>query len=202
MLIWYLEFAIVLPSEGPQAPVYIEDGSRRYSRKKEEPRVLESLWKRLLWASALMVPSHRGIGWNWQVKNIPKDPYKHLRKWKYVQSHLQKAVLAYMSSLAMLILMGYCSALESQLSSSSKPTLAMMNILIGWSGAIWIWARVTCFYSLLASASVAMGICETWQWPPLMGEIRDAWSVTRVWSVVYHQTMRKVNESQVIFDVA
>jgi hypothetical protein len=66
------------------------------------------------------------------------------------------------------------------------------NAVIGWSGAIWVWCRLCCAYSMAAVLSVSFGVFETWEWPPLMGNLDDAWSVRQMWSVVYHQTFRRV----------
>jgi hypothetical protein len=148
-----------------------------------------------------MVPSHRGIGWNWQVKGVPDDPYKCLPKWAFVRTHICKASIAYAQSLGMLVLLAWGSTAEARLSSEACLHRLIINMLIGWSGAIWVWGRLNGFYSSIAAVSVAVGVCETWQWPPLMGNLRDAWSVRQVWSVVYHQTMRKVVWKVILYPV-
>ena len=139
-----------------------------------------------------MVPSHRGMGWNWQVKGVPDDPYEGLSKRAFVGKHIQKMIIAYLRSMAMLVLLGWGSAAEARQSSEARPYHRMVDALIGWYGASWVWDRLNFAYSFMAAVFVGSGVCETWQWPPLMGKLRDAWSVRQVWSVVYHQTMRKV----------
>lgn len=147
-----------------------------------------------------MIPSHRGIGWNWQIKHIPEDPEKELPKWKYVRHQLWKACLAYAWSTIMLTILGFASAWETKLLHMQVIRRFVVNAIIGWSGAIWVLSRLLCFYSFCAALTVALGVYEQWQWPPLVGDLKDAWSVRRFWSVVYHQTMRIV--SRLDFDIS
>jgi hypothetical protein len=199
--LWFLEFAILSPHEGPDALTYVGNASCSGTGSRETLDVMRPTWRKVLRVCSLMVPSHRGIGWNWQVKGVPDDPYKCLPKWAFVRTHICKASIAYAQSLGMLVLLAWGSTAEARLSSEACLHRLIINMLIGWSGAIWVWGRLNGFYSSIAAVSVAVGVCETWQWPPLMGNLRDAWSVRQVWSVVYHQTMRKVMWKVILYPV-
>jgi len=190
--LWFLEFAILAPQKGSGAPAYIGNPKRSDTRSSRTLDGMYLSWQKVLRVCLLMVPSHRGIGWNWQVKGVLDDPYEDLSKRAFVGRHIQKMMIAYLRSMAMLMLLGWGSAAEVRLSFEARPYHRMVDALIGWSGAIWVWDRLNFAYSFIAAVSVGSGVCETWQWPPLMGKLRDAWSVRQVWSVVYHQTMRKV----------
>lgn len=190
--IWYLEFAILRSVDGSDAPQYIGNPHESTGSSPRRHSNCQTTKEKLFWTLKLMVPSHRGVGWNWQAKAIPEDPYQHLPSWKYVTTHLGVALYAHFESTAMLIALGLASTLHNR-DHSHAPTTHLLNAAVGWSGALWICDRLRCFYSLLAATSVAVGLCETWQWPPLMGHMSDAWSVGRVWSVAYHQTMRQVS---------
>ena len=37
-------------------------------------------------------------------------------------------------------------------------------------------------YRVPAVVTVALGICDPWQWPPLMGNLRDGYTIRRFWS--------------------
>ena len=190
--LWFLEFAILAPQKGPDAPAYIGNPKRSDTRSERAVDDMSLTCQKVLRVCSLMLPSHRGIGWNWQVKSVPDDPYQGLSKRVFVRRHVHKMMITYLRSMAMLVLLGWGSAAEVWLPSEARPYHVMVDALIGWSGAIWVWERLNFAYSFMAAGSVACGVCETWQWPPLMGKLRDAWSVRQVWSVVYHQTMRKV----------
>jgi hypothetical protein len=184
ILLWYLDFVILSPAEGPNAPTFIgASSSAAGSADGAGPgwTGLRSWSQKLGWAFRLMIPSHRGIGWNWQVKGVPSDHRAKLSKWQYVKSHLQRTALTYLRSMLMLVVMG-CSSTLLKEGHPSRPLMVRgLDAAIGWSGAIWVWDRLNCFYSLVAALSVACGLCDTWEWPPLTGQLRDAWSVRQMW---------------------
>lgn len=86
----------------------------------------------------------------------------------------------------MLLLMGLASALQKSVSEKKVHAL-VFDAAIGWSGAMWVCDRLNCFYSVAAAVTVAAGINDTWEWPPLMGSFKDGWSVRRIWRYVAPQ---------------
>lgn len=193
-----MEFAICRPERGDGAPVRVGrsksvSGNQRGEGAGGGKRLEDcgSLWEKIWWVGELMVPSHRGIGWDWQIKDVPKDPDAELSHKRWVAHQGVKAALAYLGSLGMLVLLGYATMLE-KIGSVSPFERFWMDAVIGWTGAIWIYLRLSSFYSFAAAVTVALGVYEMWQLPPLMGNVRDAWSVRQFWAV-YHQTMRQVS---------
>ncbi|QIW96627.1 hypothetical protein AMS68_002145 [Peltaster fructicola] len=164
MLLWYIDFVLCTPREG--------DGAPAFQGKRWEAL---TIYQRLAWAFRLMLPTQRGIGWNWQIKDVPPG---HSNAWQ----HAQWAIFYYAQSVVMLIILG--ASLEGQ--------GLLANAIVGWSGAIWVWDRLNCAYSVVAALTIALRICEPWEWPPLMGSLKDAWTVRRMWSAVYHQSMRRM----------
>lgn len=184
--LWFIEFAICRPQKGGDAPVYLG--------KSGAPKGVEdckSVWEKIWWVGQLMVPSHRGVGWNWQIKNIPVDEKAHLPRGRWIANQAVKAAVAYLSSLGLLAVLGFASALERQ-EGHGVLTSRLVDAVIGWAGAIWIYCRLCSFYCSASAVTVAIGVYEVWQLPPLMGHLRDAWSVRQFWAV-YHQTMRQVS---------
>jgi hypothetical protein len=189
ILLWYLDFVILTPIEGPSVPVF--HGLPQPARGAQQQVACKwadnkTFWQRLKWAFRLMLPSHRGIGWNWQVKGVPLDPYAELPKWRYVRVQMYWSAFAYLRSAVMLVVMGFSVALQEHRRQMGSLEYHITNAAIGWSGATWVWDRLNCFYCLAAAVSVALGICDTWEWPPLTGDIRDAWSVRQMWRYAHH----------------
>ncbi|KAF2095138.1 hypothetical protein NA57DRAFT_79623 [Rhizodiscina lignyota] len=154
MPLWYFDFVIFTPVTGPDAPVFVGSGSAGAGSGNARPQSwtdVKSTLQRLRWAFRLMIPSHRGIGWNWQVKGVPPDPNARLPKWTYVRTHLQRVVLTYLRSVAMLVILGFGSTIQGEWHTSQAWVPAILNAVIGWSGAIWVWDRLNCFYSLAAA---------------------------------------------------
>lgn len=187
LLLWYIDFILCTPWRGDDAPAFHgRPGSDRSQRQSWI--ILRTISQRLRWASRLMIPAHRGIGWNWQVKGVPDDPYVKLKlsKWEFVARHLSWAVFYYLQSVAMLFILGWSSALRLRYShvSSNAMSHTLLSTIVGWSGAIWVWDRLNCAYSAAAALSVSLGIFEIWEWPPLMGRLSAAWSVRQMWRCV------------------
>lgn len=180
--LWYIDFVLLTHRDGPDAPALCADPM---ASKSEGQRWsgLTTLTQRCKWAARLMLPAHRGIGWNWQVKGVPSDPYVHMSKWKYVRKHLGWSIFYYLQSVAALFILGFSYSMKQSLTHGLF-TKALVDVLVGWSGAMWVWDRLNCAYSLAAAVSVAISISETWEWPPLMGSLRLAWSVRQMWRYV------------------
>ncbi|UPX10549.1 uncharacterized protein EKO05_0001201 [Ascochyta rabiei] len=82
----------------------------------------------------------------------------------------------------MLVLLDSASALEENAAVSPLPAF-LLDAVIGWAGAILIYFHICSFYSLSSAVTVALGIYEMWQFPPLVGDVRDAWSAKQFWAV-------------------
>lgn len=195
MPLWFVEFAILRPQHGPDTPTYDGNGDGNKGSIARRIEDCSSIWSKLRWAYELMIPSHRGIGWSWQIKNVPKDPVAHLSNRRWVLHQAKKAAVAYIGSLFMLIILGFTSAYEKKQHTAVETTGSaagfLMDAALGWAGAIWIYCRLISFYSSASAITVALRIYKIWQLPPLMGSVRDAYSVRRFWAM-YHQTMRQM----------
>jgi hypothetical protein len=95
MLLWYLDFVILSPSDGPDAPIFIGNPSTTVTSETSlvhDRLETRSALQKLGWAFRLMIPSHRGIGWNWQVKSVPPVSNVKFSKRAYVMLHLERMI--------------------------------------------------------------------------------------------------------------
>jgi hypothetical protein len=178
--LWYIDFVLLTPRKGHGAPAFI-GGPGADKGKPLRWTNLSSMTERLRWAFRLMLPAHRGVGWDWQVKGVPEDPYVKFSRWKYVRVNVWWTAFYYVQSAIALIVLGFSYALREQSEAHEFWNIVVLNAVLGWSGAIWVWDRLNCAYSLAAALSVGMGLCDNWEWPPLMGPLKDAWSVRQMW---------------------
>lgn len=181
---WYIDFVLCTPRQGAYAPVF---------NALNGPQSLQSLqttFQRLKWSIRLMLPAQRGIGWNWQVKGVPKDPWSSFSKTKCIAMHIAWAVCHYGQSTLMLVMLGWSVSYADQTNNPIIRSIAQGAT--GWAGAIWTWNRLCCAYNVAAAVCIASSICDSWEWPPLMGPLHDAWSVRQMWSAVYHQALRRM----------
>ncbi|GFN12541.1 hypothetical protein AtubIFM55763_003202 [Aspergillus tubingensis] len=199
--LWYLDFVFLTPRDGKDAPAFIGRQLTDEERGDEGGVITAQgqCWKdlttfsqRVKWAFRLMLPVHRGIGWNWQVKGVPADPHAKLPRWQYVGWQMWWVVFYYVQSMGTLAGLGLGCALRAQIRSDELLKTVVVNAIVGWLGAVWIWDRLNCAYRLAAALGVATGATETWEWPPLMGPLKDAWSVRQMWSATYHQVCRRL----------
>ncbi|KAL5444214.1 hypothetical protein PMIN06_008465 [Paraphaeosphaeria minitans] len=86
----------------------------------------------------------------------------------------------------MLVVLGLASALEKDAPTDYMFHRFLANAIIEWSGAFWLLNRMFCFYDFSTVMSVALSVYEQWQWPSFLRSVKDAWSVSQMWSVVYH----------------
>jgi hypothetical protein len=189
--LWYLDFVFLTPRDGKDAPAFIGPSLTDEGRRNEDCvlaargqrwKDLTTLSQRMKWAFRLMLPAQRG--WNWQVKGVPIDPYAKLPRWQYIGLQLWWVVFYYVQSMGMLTGLGLGCALKAQVRPDELLKTIVVNAIVGWSGAVWVWDRLNCAYRLAAALGVATGATEIWEWPPLMGPLKDAWSVRQMWRYV------------------
>ncbi|KAF2165963.1 hypothetical protein M409DRAFT_23691 [Zasmidium cellare ATCC 36951] len=196
--LWYLDFVFLTPRDGEGAPAFVGERAlhKQGGEKRGVPakywRDFTTSWERFTWAFRLMLPAQRGIGWNWQVKGIPHDSEGRLSRWEFVGRKTFWAVFFYLQSVVPLTVLGFGVAFREHFRPEQRVDSAVAGAIVGWAGAIWVWDRLNCAYSLAAAFSVAVGMTETWEWPPLMGPLKDAWSVRQMWSATYQQACRRL----------
>jgi hypothetical protein len=201
--LWYLDFVFLTPRDGEDAPAFIgpqlTDEEHRHELRDvtaqgQRWKDLSTFSQRVKWAIRLMFPVHRGIGWNWQVKGVPADTYSKLPRWQYVGWQIWWVVFYYAQSVGTLTMLGLGCALRAQVRSDEYVKIAITNAIVGWSGAVWVWDRLNCAYRLAAALGVATGLTKPWEWPSLMGPLRDAWSVRQMWRYASYNFHRSCSE--------
>lgn len=115
------------------------------------------------------------------MKGVPTDPDSKLPWEKCVLKQIWWTGFYYAQSVVALMMLGFGYAFKEQVEPEEQMTRCLANAIVGWSGAVWVWARLCCAYCLASALSIVVGITETWEWPPLMGSLRDALSVRQMW---------------------
>ncbi|KAI0883682.1 membrane bound O-acyl transferase family-domain-containing protein [Annulohypoxylon maeteangense] len=173
-----------------------KDGGPRYIGNPEKPlpgggvgdRDSPTYLQKLKWAVRLTA-TPRGIGWDWQVKNVPPHPGANLPPLQFVWGQVVEVVWRTALKAVAVYVIGVCKAV--QLSTTSLVADWLLDTTVAWCGAVWSWNTIGASNAAGAAITVMLGICEPWEWPPVFGSLGDAWSVRQVWSTSYHQLMRK-----------
>ena len=162
----------------------------RLAGKGEEDHA--TILSKIIWALRLMT-SPRGIGWNWQVRDVSSNPDSHARRWVAVRRYALRAVAAYAQKLGVLYVLGVAKYLLAE--GEGVTGNRLVSVLVGLCVWSWEYFELNSMYSVAAAMSIAAGACEPWEWPPIFGPISEAWSVRQFWGVFWHQMLRRVINS-------
>ena len=124
-------------------------------------------------------PLGRGIGWSLQVKGVPPHRYDVMPRAQFVGQCLLFAVKSALYKCFWLYLLGLSTAVKA--TSHNTAVQILCHVAMGWSGAFWAVNGINTIYRVVAAITVAIGLCDPWQWPPMFGTLRDAWSVRQMW---------------------
>lgn len=150
------------------------------------------LWKRVWWTFSVN-HSPRGVGWSYQVSNVPARPSQ--RRWSFVCSRLLKAARSfllvdiaqtYLHSNPLFSLQGP----EARSITSQGPLLLCVNIVAYMCTP---YGMMNMQYSLISAVSVALRISHASAWPDPYGSWVDAYTVRNFWGKTWHQMMRRVS---------
>ncbi|KAG1841806.1 membrane bound O-acyl transferase family-domain-containing protein [Suillus subalutaceus] len=141
-------------------------------------------WKRIFHV-AYVFQSPRGVGWNYQVNNIPAAP-RQPRHLFILTSSLRAACYAVLFEVARLYVW-YNPACAS-VTVETRSYVARCADTIAFIGLTY-WG-LNAIYFAMAAGSVALGLYEPRMWPDLFGSWRDAYTVRRAWGRTWHQTLK------------
>ncbi|KAI2466734.1 hypothetical protein F4781DRAFT_336972 [Annulohypoxylon bovei var. microspora] len=172
------------------------EGSPRYVGRPDRPlpgggvgeRDSETWVRKLGWAVRLTT-TPRGIGWDWQVKNVPPHPGANQPRLRFVWEQVVEVVWRTALKALAVYTIGFCKAVQPSVTSSLSGRI--LDATVAWCGAVWSWNTIGAANAAGAAITALLGICEPWEWPPVFGALGDAWSVRQVWSTSYHQIMRR-----------
>ncbi|KAF5390808.1 hypothetical protein D9757_004427 [Collybiopsis confluens] len=148
-------------------------------------------WKRVYWILCGAF-TMRGVGWNYQVSNIP------LRS-ESSQSTSQFLHLTFLRILSSFLLLDSSKYLinTTPFFTNPDPTISMRSqsyVLQAYYALLWFtipYASLKGHYSIVAFVAVFSGYSTQEDWPNLFGSWGDAWSVKNVWGKVWHQMYRR-----------
>lgn len=154
------------------------------SVKNVNERVHEYWWKRILHVAHVM-HCPRGVGWNYQVNNIPASPRQPRRLFVLISS-LRAACYAVLFEVARLYIW-YNPAYSSVTVEMRSYVARCADGIIFF--ALTYWGLNACYFAM-AAGSVALGLYEPRVWPDLFGSWRDAYTVRRFWGRTWHQILK------------
>ncbi|KAI0549799.1 putative toxin biosynthesis protein [Xylaria curta] len=187
-----LEKLLLSGDEGPEAHFWREDVG-----KKEAESYSTFSMRKLSWASMLLI-NQRGIGWNHQVKNVPRP--KTTDKFVFLSTQFFQFVKSF-------ILADLCFHLGIRFFYTNPETgvvgdvdsryITLRYACPGWSfSTIFVFAATPYFalsaqYALLSFICVALGLGTPNDWPPMFNPISEATTIRSFWGKYWHQLIRR-----------
>ncbi|KAI1176310.1 membrane bound O-acyl transferase family-domain-containing protein [Nemania sp. FL0916] len=157
-------------------------------------------FRKVSWALNTMI-NLRGILWNYEIPHLPKRVTAGKRESRSRFLLLQLVDLAWMLLMADLL-----SQLGLELfftNPETKSTYLNSKILtLRGSDTLWSIVKTLVFgagpyflinvqYVFCSIVTVALGLWDPEDWPPLFGKLSEAWTVRRFWNRFWHQMIRR-----------
>ncbi|KAI1820254.1 membrane bound O-acyl transferase family-domain-containing protein [Xylaria intraflava] len=158
--------------------------------------------RKLLWAAVLMF-NMRGIGWNYQVKNVPSLSARSTR------SRLSFVATRLVAAAYYLFMIDFFGHVSANIFYTNEQTLQPGEVdskyLTIWDdrSLIWSFVRALTFamqpyygiqlqYTVFSIGAVALGISKPANWPPSFGPMSGTTSIRKFWGTYWHQTLRRM----------
>ncbi|OBZ71261.1 hypothetical protein A0H81_08450 [Grifola frondosa] len=161
----------------------------KYNHESVQPQSLP-LWRRIYWAICVD-HSPRGIGWNYQVTNVPPPPTSP--RGHFIRTRILRAVRSFLLlDLAQSYI--HLNPLFASKGADALPIEAQNYLLRCLSIVAFCstpYGMMNMQYSLLSVIHVVLGLSEPSDWPDVYGSWSDAYTVRRFWGRTWHQMLRR-----------
>ncbi|KAI9765528.1 MAG: hypothetical protein M1840_007354 [Geoglossum simile] len=136
-------------------------------------------WDKLAWSAALMA-NPRGLGWSWEVKNVPRN----LQVGCPARKYMARQFLRFLMFFALLNAVQTCIILLDPVETFGHERPLGRQVLVSWLFWIGAYSSVSMGYSLAAAVFLLVGMYDPSDFAPAFGRIRDAWTT-------WHQSLRR-----------
>ncbi|KAF5359451.1 hypothetical protein D9756_002935 [Leucocoprinus leucothites] len=173
----------------------LTDIQKTFHRIGEKPGEITSasFLDRLAWSLHLHC-SPRGVGWNFEVPHIPKNPPSPDGPGKrkaYVVSRLGTVLIcAAVQGASMIINSANPALVPGTIPLHNQPLYVRVLSILGL-GAPGL-AYLNLQHCVVGILLVGSGISEPEDWPPLFGSLSGMYSVQNFWRNVWHQMLRRI----------
>ena len=149
--------------------------------------------KKFFWALQLITVT-RGIGWNWQISQIPERP--RLARGPFLLMKLRKALLTYAGLRFVIVSSSFLLSLaqhEPEVGISTQASVVllhplMLQLYIYASWVFVVYGSLSWAENMLAITFVGLGITKSWSqpdaWPSTFGSIKESYGFRRSWGYV------------------
>ena len=138
-------------------------------------------WARSKWAWSLFL-NRRGIGWNFQVPNLPAPAPPNTTRTRFVVSKMPQLCLSYIIADAVQNYHRYSPTFRPDSSISSVASHGLLWTCINLASVALAAIHVFQFqHTLVAMIFVGTGLSRPCEWPDMFGSIFEAYTLRRFW---------------------
>ncbi|KAI5917640.1 hypothetical protein F4810DRAFT_704735 [Camillea tinctor] len=164
-------------------------GSETYKKGGVAHKDLKT-WKEKLAFALRLQFTPRGVGWDWQVKGIVEHHDVKLTRAEFLAKRF--ICLIYHLIMQDLAIYGleFCWTVQPAVESAAALNAVWFGIC--WFGGMTLYQGFGIWDNGVSFMTVLIGLCDTWEWPPILGTLESCWSVRQFWGESYHQMLRRV----------
>ncbi|QYS92759.1 MBOAT_2 domain-containing protein [Trichoderma simmonsii] len=159
------------------------------SSDKEESPLKFGLWKKLKWSADLWF-SWRGVGWDWEVSNIPRPVGQIASRGRWLATQTGAAI-ANFTAQKVIIDHVFCRYYPSSNTVEAFTSLPLIHRL--WISVIHLtlgWLFLANANRLIAIIAVATRLSVPENCPPSFGSLTECYTVRNFWGKAWHQTFK------------
>ncbi|KAI1486993.1 hypothetical protein F5X96DRAFT_681564 [Biscogniauxia mediterranea] len=165
-------------------------GSETYKKGGVAHSDLKTWKEKLVWALRLQF-TPRGVGWDWEVKGIIENHDAKLTRAQFLTKRFVCLVYHFIMQDLAVYGVEFCWTIQPTLEPGSF-ALSACRFAICWFGGMTLYQGFGIWDNGVSAMTVLLGLCETWEWPPILGTLESSWSVRQFWGESYHQMLRRV----------
>ncbi|KAF2810461.1 uncharacterized protein BDZ99DRAFT_312505 [Mytilinidion resinicola] len=160
---------------------------------------------RRLWWSLLIFFNLRGVGWSYQVKNVPTAHPADYSRWKFVLRKL------FLGATFFIIEDTLCSWTASTPWGSFRDVDGFVPVgfqdsvsyqtrfLLSWTYILITYYTLEFINCVISVVLVTLHFANPSECPPLFGDPREMYTLRKAWSVTWHQSMRRACATMGLF---
>ncbi|KAI0600673.1 hypothetical protein F4775DRAFT_582596 [Biscogniauxia sp. FL1348] len=165
-------------------------GSETYKKGGVAHADLKTWQEKLVWALRLQF-TPRGVGWDWEVKGIIENHDAKLTRAQFLTKRFVCLVYHFVMQDLAVYGVEFCWTVQPTLESAAAKNACWFAIC--WFGGMTLYQGFGIWDNGVSAMTVLLGLCETWEWPPILGTLESSWSVRQFWGESYHQMLRRVD---------
>jgi hypothetical protein len=188
----YIDFGLLL-KDGEVWKLKHREATVHDSKNGKSPEIggaeKRSIWKRFKDSCELWLFTARGIGWNWEVDRLPVRE-KQSREYFLFRTFL-RIVCCYLLLDVCTLSLGMFPYIQAPVRGPFFDQPFVAQVILTWLHQLGAFVYIDLPYTLAAFLAVATSFQDPSSWPPMFGNLSDAYLVSRAWGRTWHRLLHR-----------